>query len=133
MIISQDVFNKKAMTQEAVFKSEVLGGDVRVRLLSITEQKEFARLFQGEDKDYAIFYAASKMSVEPKFPSYEEFQERGTSILVEYATELLNNAQFFGMSESEKKEAIKRIEESKKEEMTEEDKEKKKKRKDSSS
>lgn len=108
MIISQDAFNKEFMTSEYIFKSEVLGGDVRVRDLSILEYDEFRRLFE-ENQLLAVFYAASRVCVEPKLP--ENAIEQGKQNLMSFVNEIIANMPYFGMSEEEKEEAIKKQEE----------------------
>ena len=133
MIISQDVFNKECMTSEYIFKSEVLGGDVRVRDLSIYEADEFRRLF-SENQLFAVYYAASCVCVEPKIP--ENALEGGTQKLLAFVNEIVSNIQYFGMSEEEKKEAIEKQQKvllETKEETTQEENQKKQKRKDTSS
>ena len=134
MIISQDAFNKECMTSEYIFKSEVLGGEVRVRDLSILETEEFRRLF-AENQLMAVYYAASRACVEPKIP--ENALEDGKQKILSFINEIVSNIQYFGMSEEEKEEAIKKQQEflsAKAEEATKEaDSGKKQKRKDTSS
>ena len=133
MIISQDVFNKECMTSEYIFKSEVLGGDVRVRDLSIYETEEFRRLF-AENQLFAVYYAASRVCVEPKIP--ENALEEGKQKLLAFVNEIVSNIQYFGMSEEEKKEAVEKqlkLQEEQKEEPTKEENKKKQKRKGTSS
>lgn len=133
MIISQDAFNKECMTSEYIFKSEVLGGEVRVRDLSILETEEFRRLF-AENQMFALYYAASRVCVEPAIP--ENAMQDGKQKLMAFVNEIVSNIQYFGMSEEEKEEAIKKQQEllsEKKKEPTKEENEKKPKRKDTSS
>ena len=133
MIISQDVFNQKCMTTEHIFKSEVLGGDVRVRDLSISETEEFRRLF-SENQLMAVYYAASRVCVEPSIP--ENALADGTQTLLAFVNEIVSNIQYFGMSEEEKQEAINKQLESvtqKVAELTKEEEAKKPKRKNTSS
>ena len=125
MIISQDVFNQKCMTTEYIFHSEVLGGDVRVRDLSMSETEEFKRLF-AENHIFAMFYAASRVCVEPKIP--ENALEDGKQTVALFVNEIVSNVAYFGMSEEEKEEAIKKQQElllEAKEEVSKEDKKKK--------
>lgn len=108
MIISQDIFNQKCMTQEYVFNSEVLGGEVRVRDLSMYEMDEFKRMFE-EDRLIAMFYAASRMCVEPQLP--ETAYTDGKQALGAFVNELMSESPFFGMTKEDRDEAIKKRDE----------------------
>lgn len=109
MITREELLNK-CLTETSIFKSSVLGGDIKIRQLTISESEQMVRIQQDQDKTMSdVFKYCVKCSmVEPTFFTDEELEKLGRNgkLLIE---EIFNAIPYIGMSEKEKKEYDEKI------------------------
>ena len=126
MISKQDLFNK-CTTQTSVFKSSF--GEIKLRQLSIAESEEVAKIQKDASKTLkdTMIYTLQRAMIEPTFFTDEELKDLGIKGQ-EFMFEVFSEVPLVGMSEKEREEYKKRMEEflkAKKEDVNEEDTEKK--------
>ena len=124
MLNKSDLLNK-CLTKTSIFKSSV--GDIKMRQLTIAETEEIIKMQNDETKTMldVIKYTLRKVMVEPEFFTEEEFSQISTQGM-NLVYEIYNEVPMVGMTDEEREQHKKRIEEfvnSKKEESEEEKKE----------
>lgn len=126
MLSKNDLLNK-CLTKTSIFKSSV--GDIKLRQLTIAETEEIIKIQNDKDKTMldVIKHTLKKVMVEPEFFTEEEFSQISTQGM-NLVYEIYNEVPMVGMTDEERAEHKKKIEDfikSKNDKIEEEKKRKK--------